>query len=422
MIGVFLRHPSRFKPVTRPRSNIMTRALSASATNINFKRTSFSATLAPIPPPENCDSVISCPDVVKVPERVEQIQLAQSSVNVLPLVPRRSEPEILMRPWISVSASQGQRPIQPQYTQFPVLHATPYQERHIPVYEPQLTVPALSNAPEVSMDCHQPLLDSMAVQQQQQLSEAMDIDLDCPQSLMHRLHQYPSSTTESVLPVCPHFHPLQNQFTNASQSQFTNAVSGFSSSGRSFSYGPPTLQCTSVLLSRREPSLPSPQEPFPVGSCAPGWTSSYPPPVTMTHVSQPNVIQPPLQDVNATETFAFNVHSDTATPYFGFSQQLGPTSPTRSSHAECISTGDISLLDENHDLSQHVSADHVQTQPIDQNLHQPQPQTLPASSSDHQPEVVPRPSSPVDTVKAKGEIATSVYDPEVTEVMNDSRR
>jgi hypothetical protein len=443
MIGVFLRHPSRFKPVPRPQSNITTRALSASATNINFKRTSFSATLAPIPPPENCDSVISCPDVVKVPERVEQIQLAQSSVDVLPLVPRQSEPEILMRP--SVFASQGQRPIQPQYTQFPVLHVTPYQERHIPVYEPQLTVPALSNAPEVSMDCPQPPLDSMTFQQQQ-LSEAMDIDLDCPQSLMHRLHQYPFST-ESVLPVCPHFHPLQNQFTNASQSQFTNAVSGFSSSDRSFSYGPPTLQCTWAPHSRGEPSLPSPQEPFPVDSCAPEWTSSYPPPATMTHVSQPHVIQPPLQDVNATETFTSNVHSDTATPCSGFSQQLGPANPTRSSHAECISTGDMSL-DENHDLSQPVSADHVQTQLIDQNVHQPQPQTLPVSSSDHQPEVVPRPSSPVDTVKAKGEIATSVHqpevvprppspvdtvkakgeiamsvsDPEVTDVMNDSRR
>jgi hypothetical protein len=404
MIGVFFRHPSRFKPVPRTQSNIMTRALSASTTNINFKRTSFSATSAPIPPPENCDSVISCPDVVRVPEQVEQIQLAQSSDDVLPLVPRRSEPEILMRPWISVSASQGQRLIQPQCTQFPVLHATPYQKRHIPVYEPQLTVPALSNTPEVSMDCSQPLLDSMTFQQQQ-LLEAMDIDLDCPQSLMHRLQQYPSSTTESALPACPQFHPLQNQFINASQSQFTNAVSGFSSSGRSFSYGPPTLQCTWAPHSQGEPSLPLPQEPVPVGSCAPERTSSYPPPATTTHVSQPHVIQP-LQDVNATETFAFNVHPDTATPYFGFSQQLGPANPTRSSHPECISTGDMSF-DENHDLLQPVSADHIQMEPIDQNVHQPQ--TLPSSSSsDHQPEVVPRPSSPVNTVKAKGEIATSV--------------
>jgi len=138
----------------------------------------------------------------------------------------------------------------------------------------------------------------------------------------------------------------------------------------------------------------------------------------MTHVPQPHVIQP-LQDVNATETFSFSVRPDTAAHHFGFSQQLGPASPTRSSHAECISTGDMSL-DENHDLSQPVSADHMQMEPIDQNVHQPQ--TLPVSSSDHQPEVVPRPSSPVDTVKAKGEIATSVSDQEVTDVMNDSRR
>lgn len=381
MIGVFLRHPSRFKPVPRPQSNIMTRALSASTTNTNFKRTSFSATLAPIPPPKDCDFAISCPDVVKVPERVEPIQIAQPSDDVIPLVPRRSEPEILMHRYISVSSSQGQRLIQPQYTQFPVLHAAPYQKQHIPVYEPQLTVPALSNAPEVSMDCPQPLVDSMTFQRQQ-LSEDMDIDLDCPQSLMHRLQDYPSSTTES-----------------ASPSQFTNVVSGFSSSGRSFSYGPRMLPCTWAPHSRGEASLPSPQEPSPVGSCAPQWTSSYAPPVTRTHASQPHVIQP-LQDVNATETFAFNVHPDTATPYFGFSQQLEPANPTGSSHAECISTGDMSL-DEDHDLSQPVSADHTQMEPIGENVHQPQ--TQPVSSSDHQPEAVSRPSSPVVTVKAKGD-------------------
>ena len=257
------------------------------------------------------------------------------------------------------------------------------------------------------MDCPQPLLDSMTFQQQQ-LSEAMDIDIDCPQSRMHRLQQYPSSTTGSGLPACPQFHPLQNQFTNVSQSQFTNAVSGFSSSGRSFSYGPPTLPCTWAPHSRGEPSFPSPQEPS-VGLCAPEWTSSYPPPATMTRASQPHVIQP-LQDVNATETPSYNVHPDTATPYFGFSQQLGPANPARSSHAECSSTGDRSL-DENHNPSQPVSVDHMQMESIDRNVHQPQ--TLPVSSSDHQPEVVPRPSSFVDTVKAKGEIATSVSDREV---------
>src|SRR6267154_116353 len=312
MIGVFLRHPSRFKPRPRPQSNIITRALSASATNIKFKRTSFSATLAPIPPLKDCDSDISCPDAIKVPERVEQTQLVQSLDDVLPLAPRGSEPEILTRRRISVSASRGQRPIQAQNTQFPVFHVAPYQERHIPVYESQLTDPALSNAPEVSMDCPQPLPDSMTFQQQQ-LPEAMDIDLDSPQSLMHGLQQYPSSTTEAALPACPQFHPPQNQFTNVSQSQFTNAVSGFSSSGRSFSYGPPMLQCIWAPHSRGEPSLPSPQEPFPVGSCAPECTSSYPPPATMTHTSHPDVIQP-LRDVSETSKSAFKVHPDTATP------------------------------------------------------------------------------------------------------------
>ena len=396
MTRVFLRHPSRIQPVPRLQSNNMTTVVFSPSTNINFERTSFSTTLAPISPLKGCDSVTSCPDVVEVPERFEQIQLAQSSDNVLPPVPRRSEPEILTRPdpWISLSASEGQRATQPQHAQFPILHARPYQEQHMPVYEPQLTtVPTVSSAPEVSMDYPQPLLDSMTFQQQQ-LSEAMDIDLDCPQSLMHRPRQY--STTEAAPPACPQFYPLQNQFTNASQPQFINDGSGFSSSGRSFSYGSPMLQSTWAPNSRGEPSLPSPS----IGPCAPEWTSSYPWHATMAHASRP-VIQP-LHDISAIETFDFNVHPETATPDFGFSQQLAPANPTRSSHAESISARDMSL-DESHELSQPVSTDHMQ--PINQNSHQPQ--TLSVSSSNHQPDVVPR-SSSVDTVKAKGEMATQV--------------
>jgi len=179
-----------------------------------------------------------------------------------------------MRPWISDSAPQRQRSIEPQYTQFTVLHAAPYQEWHAPVYESQPTVPALSNAPEVSLDCPQSLLDSMSFLQQQ-LSEAMDIDFDCAQPLVHRLQQYSSSTTESASPGCPQSHPQQNQFANASQSQSINAVLGFSSSDRSFSYGPPMLQCTWAPHSWEEYSLPSRQEPFLVGPCAPEWTSLY---------------------------------------------------------------------------------------------------------------------------------------------------
>ena len=250
------------------------------------------------------------------------------------------------------------------------------------------------------MDCPQPLLDSVTFQQQQ-LPEAMDIDRNCPQSLMPRLQQYPSSMTESVLPACPQFHPLQNQFTIASQSLFTDAVSGFSSSGRSLSDDSPMLQCTWAPHSQEEPSLPSSQGQFPVDSCAPEWTSSYPTSATMTDAFQAHVIQP-LQDVNTTETFVLNVHPDTATPYSDFSQQPAPASPTCS----------------NHNLSQPVSADHIQVRPVDKNVHQPE--VLPALSSDHQPEVVPRPSSPVDTVKAKGEMAAFVSDSEVTDVMNDS--
>ncbi len=385
MIGGFLRHPSRYRPVARPQFNVMTRAKSASATNVDFQRTSYFPTSAPIPPLNDaiCGSVISCPDVVKVPKRVGQIQSSQSSDDVLPLVPRRSEPQILMRPWIPVE----ERPIRPPYIQIPVFHAAPYQEQHIPVHEPQVMVPAPSNAPEVLMDCSQPLPDSTALQQQQ-LSEDMDIDFECPQSHMYGPEKHASST----------------------HSQYTNAISGFSISGRSFSYGPPMLQCTGAPLAtdrREELPLPPPQEPFPVSSRA-----------SECSVSQPHIIQP-LQDVNAPETFPFNIHPDTATPHFDFSQQLAPATPTYSGRAEYTPTGDMSL-DENH-MSQFV--DHVPTQLIDvdeQNVRQTQ--TPPISSSDHQPEVVPRPSFPVDTVKAKGEMATSVADPDETDAMNDSRR
>ena len=72
------------------------------------------------------------------------------------------------------------------------------------------------------------------------------------------------------------------------------------------------------------------------------------------------------------------------TPYFGFSQHLALANSTCSSQAECISTGDMPL-DESHDVSQPVFADHALMPPIYQNVHQPQ--TLPVSSSDHQPEV-----------------------------------
>ena len=388
----------------------MTRALSASGTNINLKRIISSATLAPIPPFKDYDSFISCPGVVKVPERVEQIQLAQPSDDIFPLDRRRTEPEILMCPWISVSASQGELFVEPQYTHLPVLHVAPHQERHNPV---QLPVTALSNAQELSKEYPQ-LLESMTFQQQQ-LSEDMDIDLDCPQPLIHGLQQYSTSTTDTVLPACPQFHPLQNQFPDASQSQFTDAVSGFSPSGRSFSYGPvpgpPMPQCTWAHHSWADPLLPSPQWQSPVGSCAPEWTSLCPSPAAMTLVPQPNVIQP-LQNISTTETFACNVHPEIAIYNFGFSRQLAPANITRSAHAECISTENMSL-DEKHNLPQPVSADHVQTQLIGQDIHQPQTQAV--SSSNDQPKVVPRPSSPVNTVEAKGEIVRYLTRKKLTE-------
>jgi hypothetical protein len=55
-------------------------------------------------------------------------------------------------------------------------------------------------------------------------------------------------------------------------------------------------------------------------------------------------------------------------------------------------------------VSQPVSVNYAPTQPIGQNVRSPQ--RLPVS--DRQPEVVPQASPPIDSVKAKGEMATSV--------------
>lgn len=77
-----------------------------------------------------------------------------------------------------------------------------------------------------------------------------------------------------------------------------------------------------------------------------------------------------------------------------------------------MSTGDMSL-DGNH-VSQPVSVDYAPAQLIDQNARSPE--TLPVSS-DHQPEVVPQPTPPVNSVKSKGEMATSIADPDVTDRM-----
>jgi hypothetical protein len=417
MIGVFFRHPSPIKAIPRPRFNIETRALSSSANNVSFERPSHSIPLVPISKrrASTCGSVISSPDFMKAPERVEQIQSQSTQSLELPPLSQRPEPQILMRPWLSV-ASQEEGPIHLQYTQLPAFHAAPYQEQRIPVYEQQLTVSAPSNISESLMDCPQPPRVAMACEQQQQ-SEHMDIDFHCPPSLMHGLEQH-ASTLESDLPACSPFH-LPQGHPDASQSQFSNV----SSLGRSFSYGPPVLQCTSPLpvADLQEGfSLPSPQcipsgEPFPADLCAPKWTT-YPPPATMTLVSQPHIIWP--QGINATETFAFNVYPDTAIPHFDFSRQLAPTTSTYSGHTECMTTEDMSL-DGNH-VSQPVGADRAPTQLIDQNVRRPP--TRPTSSSDHQPEAVPRPTAPVDSVKVKGEPATSVADPEVTDTMSDSRR
>ena len=410
MIGVFFRHPTPLKRVPRPKFSIESKELLARAPNVNFERLSYLTSSAPISPlkTSTCDSVIFCPDSMKVPERAEQTNLTTTSSDNLRVspVPQSAKPQVQMRPWLSVSASQEERSIQQEYAQSRAFHTASYQEQHIRVYESKLPVLARSNDSELSMDCPQPTWGAMAFEQQQ-LSEHMVTDLDFPTPFMHGLEQY-ASALESAVPACSPFHVPQDRFPDALQSQFCDVASRFSSSGRSFSYGLPVLQCTSIypITNRQEVLLPPspqcipPREPFSTDSCVPKWTTSYPLPATMTLVSQPHILQP-LQHVSATETFPFIIDPDTAT-HFTFSEQPAPATPACSGHAECVSTGDM-LLDGNH-MSQPVSVDYAPTQPIGQKVRSPP--RLPAS--DRQPEVIRQASPPVDSVKAKGEIVTSV--------------
>jgi hypothetical protein len=413
MIGVFFRHPTPLKRVPRPRFNIEAKELFAKATNVNFERQSYFTPSAPISPlkASTCDAVIPCPDSMKVPERVEQAQLTTFSDNLrVSPVPQSAEPQIQTCPLISVSAFQEGRPVQQQYATSLASHTAPYQEQHIPAYESKS---ARSNYSELSMDRPQPTWGAMPFEQQQ-LSEHMDTDLDFPTSLMHRPEQY-ASTQESAVPACSPFHVPQDRSFDALQSQFSNVASG-----RSFSYSQPVLQCTSIspiancqeVLFPPSPQCMPPREPFSTGQCAPQWTTPYPQPATMALVSQTHIIQP-LQDVSATETFSFIIDPDTAIPHFAFSERPALATSACSGYTECGSIGDM-LLDGNH-VPQPVSVedDYAPTQPIGQKVCSPQ--KLP--TSDHQPEVVPRASPPIDSVKAKGEMATSVADPAVTNRM-----
>ncbi|KAH9993498.1 hypothetical protein BJV74DRAFT_367962 [Russula compacta] len=453
IVGILFHYPPPRKPVLRRRFNIKTRALSARTTNINFNplpHSTPSASISSISSPTSatCGSVISSPDVINALEQresfssgsappsmrveylsrtceaIEQTQSTQRPENAqLHYESQPSKPSFVMRPRFFISGGQEQQPIPPHYTQFPTSRTEPsYQKQHFSVYNPQSTVPAPSNASELLSECIETDLDMMNFQdfQQQQVSDRMD--LDCPQlPTLERLHrplaqeQYTSSSLESTPPAFSSFRPPLHQFANgqsadAPQSWFPSDASRFSSSGCSSPHAPPELECIMAPPSASTPtgtSLPPPQpiateQPAPAVPYAPEWTR-YQPPATLASVSQYHIV-PLLQAPNATETLTFNVLPDTATPQFDFSCHAVSAIEPCSDHTEFMSTGDVSLDTYHAWQRQRDSAEDAQSLGPSIQLSQ----TLPAPTFRPLPEVIIRPPSPADSVRAIGEITTSL--------------
>lgn len=197
MVGIIYHYPPPRKAVLRPRFNIKTRTLLSRSSNVDFERLSHLIPWASISEPSlrnsTCASVIPSPNSTKAPEQVEQIQPPQFPENVqLPYAPQLPYTPIPTYLQFSKSSFQEQ-PIQSQYTKSPAFHIPSHPEQHIPAYEPLRMITPLPNAPDLSTGYPEPALGSIALQQQRQPSEHMDID--CPQQLISQLLQTPQAQT-----------------------------------------------------------------------------------------------------------------------------------------------------------------------------------------------------------------------------------
>jgi len=336
---------------------------------------------------------------------IEQNQFSGCPEDVhLPNLPQPSEPSILPRPQPFVSTSWEAQHFQVQYKSH-AFRATAHQEQRIPVDEPELTVPTLSNAAEGWFGRPAPALETMC-SQSQQLSEPMD--LDCPQQLIPEplpapLAQGRCGSAQELSPAAfSPFNPSQGllglkQFSGAPQSHPL-------ASDRSSPSALPVLEFTSTPpatshqgeASLASPQLIPPREPSPFVA---GGTQCYQPPMITTHVAQPYFAQL-LQDQTATETFTFAHLPDSAIPHFDFSNQTAPETQS------CSNPAEINASDNTNCMGQSVSVENVATQSLDQDNDTPR---APLASSFPQPQqVIPYPSSPADSVRLMGELVTVV--------------
>ena len=361
IVGTIFHYPAPRKPVLRPRLNLR-RALSSRSSNVDFERVFNSASLSPLSllrTPSNNASMTSCSDLKKV----EQVQHTLFPENVqLPHAAQPSQPPILVHPQFFVSSLQANQPIQTHHTQLPAFFTPSYPEHQIPVYGPQLTLPALSNAPELPFACPKPA--SCSTTFQLHASEHMDID-------GHR----------QLIPEPLQRSRAQGQstFTTLESSPHVNTSSYPPHNLPAFSQSPPVVEymSTSPNMSRQEvSSLPS----YEPGIKAP--------------TSQPHVMQP-VQDHIATEMFAFDVLPGTATHHLDFSCHPTPPPPPYSDSPGSTPAREV-LLDVN-PLWQPASSECAIAEP-------PKP-LAPSASPSYLPKAMP--SSQADLVRVIGEIMMS---------------
>jgi len=377
----------------------------SSSSNVDFERPSRSTLWA-----STFTSVLPWPDFAKTQNKAEQIQFIYFPEKVqLPYSPQLPHPPIPTHPQFIISGLQDERLIQSRSTPFSAFHSSLYSEQHISVCEPRLTVPELPNTSGPSLSRPEPPPSSMALQQQP--SEHMDVDH--PRQLIPEPAQAQGQQVSLAFDLFPPAYTVTQdqfslrQFSDAQQSQCSNYAPGSSSPHRSFPYSPPMVEHISAA---------------PAASDQEGHALPSIPPVLTTSVSQSHWhVNQPLQDRNVTEPPAFDVLPETATTYVDLSLfHPAATPPPYSEYSE--STYARGMLSDMSTAWHAATAEYAPPQPLVQNI--PPTVTPPArtSSPRQQPESIRRPPSPADSVRAIGEITTSIVSPDTTDARADSWR
>ena len=308
----------------------------------------------------------------------------------LPNVLQVPEPPIQAYSQCFVSNWQEEQPSQPQPMQIPVYHAESYHHQQPPA-------PVLPMAHEPMFHCSQSTLDSIT----------------CPQ------RQYPDlDVPEQFMADPQHSPPAEEKCANhASQSRFFEDTPGPVLSRYSASYTP-VLEGASACPTSRPPEAFSSTSPqgvplsetvsAPGASAradlyAPNWVSHQPPAMTDSS-PQPYVVRP-FRDLQATESYTFNVLPHTATPSFNFSHNVPPATSPCSREADAMSSRDT-LLDAIHAWQSGI-AEHPPMQSFSQIVYPP---SMLSTQPPAQPqEVIPQTISPTESaaVMTPGDAAMS---------------